>query len=295
MKTTVKLFTILFALFAFVACSEDDPDTPPVDFTVTSISQESGTVGTEITITGTNFPDVSDISLTFAGTPATITSATSTQIVVNVPTGATSGAVVVSANGVTREVTDSFTILADLVSGTMENLFAPQVGGQGQGEISGEFTKFSFATGDVTTSDTEWDIAFRGTTIAVNGGDVTGTNDEPARNGNGGAFIQTDALFTDVTTGGGLTYEQDGTGAFAIPTGSDNGWYNYNFMTNVVSPLPGVILVFQTHDGKYAKIEILSYYENAPATPDGFVDAARYYTFNYVYNPNDGETNLAAN
>ena len=48
-------------------------------------------------------------------------------------------------------------------------------------------------------------------------------------------------------------------------------------MTNVVSPLPGKILVIRTHDGKVAKVEVLSYYENAPASPDGFVDAARYY------------------
>ena len=65
-------------------------------------------------------------------------------------------------------------------------------------------------------------------------------------------------------------------------------------MTNIVSPLPGKILVFRTHDGKYAKVEILSYYQDNPTSPDGFADPARYYTFNYVYNPNDGETDLTS-
>ena len=70
------------------------------------------------------------------------------------------------------------------ISGKMENLSAPQTGGQGQ-PIGGDFTKFSFSAGAITTSDTDWDIAFRGTTIAINGGAVTGTADEPTRNGDG--------------------------------------------------------------------------------------------------------------
>ncbi|MEM8928354.1 MAG: IPT/TIG domain-containing protein [Bacteroidota bacterium] len=293
MKTTFKLFGLIFMLFAFVACSDDDDADPaPVEFTVTAISPESGTVGTEITITGTDFPtDASAINLTFDGVAATISSISSTQIITTVPAGATSGEVSIAANGFTKTTPVAFTVLAELVSGTMENLFAPSTSNFGA-PAAGEFTKFSFATGDVTDSDTEWDIAFRTTTIAVNGGMDAGTNDEPERNGNGGASIF-EGLFSEVTSTDGLTFAQDGTGAFAIPTGSNNGWYNYNPMTNVISPLPGKILVFRTHDGKMAKVEVLSYYENAPANPDGFADTPRYYTFNYVYNPNEGETSLA--
>ncbi|MGD1946240.1 MAG: HmuY family protein [Croceivirga sp.] len=181
--------------------------------------------------------------------------------------------------------------LLSVQSNTASNIPAPQIGSFGQGEISGEFTKFSFATGAVTTSETEWDLALRGTTVAVNGGTTTGTNDEPARNGQGGATI-VDGTFASVTSAEGLSFAVDGTGAFAIPTGSDNGWYNYNFMTNVVSALPGKIFVIRTHDGKFAKVEFLSYYENAPANPDGFADTPRFYTFNYVYNPNEGDASL---
>lgn len=292
MKTTLELFSLIALLFAFVGCSDDDEDIIN-PFNVTTISPESGTVGTDITITGTDFPDASDISITFDGVPATISSASSTQLVVTIPDGATSGAVTVSANGTTQDATTSFTVLANLVSGTMENLEAPQTGSQGE-PAGGPFTKFSFETGTVTDSETEWDIAFRGTTIAVNGGTVTGTNDEPARNGNGGAAIET-GLFTEVTSSAGLTFEVDADGAFAIPTGSGEGWYNYNPATFTLSPIPGRVLVFRTHDGKYAKVEILSYYRDAPAVPDPFMDESRVYTFNYVYNPNAGETNLAAN
>ncbi|MEM9895167.1 MAG: HmuY family protein, partial [Bacteroidota bacterium] len=184
-------------------------------------------------------------------------------------------------------------VLADPVGGTISNLFAPQTGGQGQGPISGEFTKFDFETQSETDSDTEWDIAFRATTIIVNGGESQGTTDEPARTGDAAAYIVSDALFSEVTTVDPSLFAQDAVAGLAIPAGSDNGWYNYNFMTNVVSPLAGKVLVFRTTEGKYAKVEILSYYENAPANPVGTgadADTPRYYTFNYTYQPNDNVT-----
>lgn len=185
---------------------------------------------------------------------------------------------------------DNDPTLVAVESKTANDIPAPQTGGQGQ-PVGGNFTKFSFATGAVTTSDTDWDIAFRGTTIAVNGGTVTGTDDEPERNGIAGAFVAS-GTFASIKEASGITFAQDSDGSFAIPTGSDNGWYNYNPQVNIVSAIPGKVLVIKTHDGKYAKMEVLSYYKGAPAQPDGFVDESRFYTFNYVYNPNDGQTVL---
>ncbi|WP_084273506.1 IPT/TIG domain-containing protein [Maribacter antarcticus] len=290
MKTTLKIFTLLFALFAFVSCSDDDEDTSK-NFTVTTISPESATVGTEITVTGTDFPtETSQVELTVGGAIATIISLSSTQIVATVPQGAVSGAVSVNVDGNEKMTSTDFTVLSDLINAKAENIFAPQTGGQGQ-PIGGPFAKFSFETGAVTDSDTEWDIAFRGTTIAVNGGALTGTSEEPERNGNAAAGI-VDGIFTEVLSTEGISFIQDADAAFAIPTGSDNGWYNYNFMTNLVTPIPGKILVFRTHDDKVAKVEILSYYQDAPANPDAFASPSRYYTFNYVYNPNEGKISL---
>ncbi len=168
----------------------------------------------------------------------------------------------------------------------VSNLFAPQTGGQGQ-PVGGDFTKFDFETGLQTTSDTDWDIAFRGTTIAVNGGVATGTSGEPVRTGDASAAIAT-GTFASVTTAAGITFTQDSATGFAIPAVSNAGWYNYNFQTNLVTPIPGRVLVFKTRNGHFAKIEILSYYQNAPANPDPNVDAGRYYTFNYAYNPTPG-------
>ena len=174
---------------------------------------------------------------------------------------------------------------------TVSNLYAPQTGGQGQ-PVGGAFTKFDFETGLETTSDTDWDVAFRGSTIAINGGAVTGTEDEPERNGNVGVAEVTGTL-ASVTTADDLTFNQDADASFAIATGSDNGWYNYaGDPTHLITPIPGKVFVFRTTAGNYAKVEIISYYENAPTEPNAFTDATPYYTFNYVYNPNEGETSF---
>ena len=179
--------------------------------------------------------------------------------------------------------------LLPVVSITVEDLHAPQEGGMGQ-PISGPFTKFDFDTGMETDSETDWDIAFRATDIIVNGGSSMGTIDEPTRNGDGGAYIAMGTM-ADVTEVDVSMFAQDSENGYAIMSGSGNGWYTYTGPpTFLVTPTAGRILVFKTADGKFAKVEILSYYQGAPDSPDAFTDQSRYYTFNYVYQPNSGET-----
>ena len=182
---------------------------------------------------------------------------------------------------------DDDPVILDTVSLTVEDLHAPQEGGQGQ-PISGLFAKFDFESGLQTESDSEWDVAFRGTTIIVNGGTSLGSADEPERTGDAGVYIfnGTMAEMTAVETS---LIIQDSADGYAITSGSGNGWYTYaGAPTYLISPTPGKILVFRTRDGKYAKMEILSYYLGAPENPDAFSDPSRYYTFNYVYQPNEG-------
>ena len=179
--------------------------------------------------------------------------------------------------------------LLPVVSITVEDLYAPQEGGQGQ-PISGAFTKFDFDLGMETDSETDWDIAFRATDIIVNGGMSMGTTDEPDRTGDAGAYIVTGTM-ADVTEVDVNLFTQDSSSGYAIMSGSGNGWYTYSGPpTYLITPTAGKILVFKTADGKYAKVEILSYYQGAPENPDAFTDPSRYYTFNYVYQPNSGET-----
>ncbi len=167
---------------------------------------------------------------------------------------------------------------------TFTNLYAPQTGGRGE-PIGGTFVKFSFAKGDIV-SDNSWDIAFRGTTILINGGAAIGINDEPQRTGNGAITIVTGTFEEVKEVPDASLFKQDAANTYAVPTGSGTGWYNYNPVINLLTPIAGRVFVVKTHDGKYAKFEILSYYKNAPANPDTTDESIfRYYTFRYVYQP----------
>jgi hypothetical protein len=152
--------------------------------------------------------------------------------------------------------------------------------------ISGDFIKFDFSSGSTTTSDTDWDIAFRGTTILVNGGSSTGLTSEPERNGNAAVYMVEDT-FANVTSINDSSFKQDSSEGLAIPTGSGNGWYSYNPTTHLISPIAGKVLIFRTADDLYAKVEILSYYKDKDPSSDG-----QHYTFDYVYQPNEGVTNF---
>ena len=127
------------------------------------------------------------------------------------------------------------------------------------------------ATADSASADR--DIALRATTSLENSG----------ASGPGTASAQVvEGVFEDLLEAPVDGYTQDSAGGFAIPTGSGNGWYNYNFGLNLITPVPGRILVVRTSDGLYAKIRILNYYLGAPETIDPAVDESRYYTFEYV-------------
>lgn len=172
-----------------------------------------------------------------------------------------------------------------VVTTKVSNIYAPQTGGQGQ-PVGGDFAKFSFSQNKTVTDDS-WDIAFRGTTIIVNGGAKISTTDtgEPERKGQGAVSIVSGTFASVTAFPAAGTFVQDKDKVYAIPTGSGNGWYDYNASTNIISPRAGKVFVVKTHDGKYAKFEILSYYKDAPASPVA-TSEARYYTFNFAYQAN---------
>ncbi|MGV9003925.1 HmuY family protein [Flavobacterium sp.] len=178
---------------------------------------------------------------------------------------------------------DNTTGSGNLETKTVSNLYAPQTGGQGQ-PVGGPFTKFSFSQNQIVTNDS-WDIAFRGTTIIVNGGTTIGIPDEPTRTGNAAISTVTNTLSGVTTIPDPTTFLQDATNTYAIASGTNTGWYNYNSTTHIITPIPGKIYVVKTHDGKYAKMEIISYYQDAPANPDQ-TTPTRYFTFKHVYQPN---------
>lgn len=170
---------------------------------------------------------------------------------------------------------------------TFSNLYAPQTGGQGQ-PVGGAFTRFSFAQNAIVTNDS-WDIAFRGTTILVNGGANIGITDEPTRTGQAALSIVSNTLEAVKAYPAASSFKQDGANTYALPIGSGNGWYAYDAQTNLINPIAGKVFVVKTHDGKYAKFEILSYYKDAPTAPTAQSET-RYFTFRFAYQSNSSTT-----
>ena len=129
---------------------------------------------------------------------------------------------------------------------------------------SGKYTFFSLennvviANSDSATN--KWDIGFRGTTIITNSG-----NSGP---GTGGAFIQTGTFETLTTISADSAFRVDNApAAYAITVAPVKAGILINATANLITPIPGRILVIRTATGKYAKVEILNYYKGG-VTPD---------------------------
>ncbi|GAB3024044.1 IPT/TIG domain-containing protein [Spirosoma pulveris] len=107
------LLLLLSLSLAFVACKKDpvDPDPQPAVTAITSIDPATAPVGSTIAITGTNFnTNPASNTITIGGVTATVVSASPTQLVVVVPTGAANGPVSVTANGQTAQSAGTFTV-----------------------------------------------------------------------------------------------------------------------------------------------------------------------------------------
>lgn len=163
-------------------------------------------------------------------------------------------------------------------------------------EKTNQFTLFSFKENAVIpnsdSATTRWDIGFRSTTIIVNGG-ASGPGSTEAQLVSG--------IFDELTEAPESGYKTDTEAEYAIK-GTD-GWYSYTGHTgtppSAIIAVPGKTIMLKTSDGKYAKMEILSYYYGNPnTTTDDFADLSkrppsRYYTFRFIYQP-DGSSNLSS-
>jgi hypothetical protein len=150
----------------------------------------------------------------------------------------------------------------------------------GSAETKKDSAFFSLALNKEVSSSEKWDIKFKGTTISVSG------TAQLLQLSNGQLF----ETYTTAPASGFVADDIKGSGS----------WYNYTATTepqHAIIPVPGKIIVLKTTDGKYAKVEILSYYKGNPSTSsESFKElttrpAAKTYTFRYVYQA-DGSTNL---
>lgn len=161
------------------------------------------------------------------------------------------------------------------------NLYAPEFIGNGPNQQSANFIKFSFKD-QTTTEGDNWDIAFRGTEILVNGG-FPGSNYEPARTGLAAGYI-TIGNYGGIKSVNENLLNQDSETQKAIPS-TNGGWYEIN--NNAILPYSDKTLVFKTHNSRYAKVKIVSFYKDAPENINPFSSKPEYYTFSYTYQPNE--------
>ncbi|MBX2921833.1 MAG: HmuY family protein [Chitinophagaceae bacterium] len=120
---------------------------------------------------------------------------------------------------------------------------------------------FNLATGkEVPGTDAKsWDLSFQKTTISVNGSAQV-------------VSLAFEGL-SQPPTGG---FKTDDGNNKAIPTGSGNGWYNYNIEDHTIEPIAGRTIVVKTQKGKYYKLQVISYNKDRqPHEPTG------YYSFRY--------------
>lgn len=87
---------------------------------ISSLSPLSGSAGISVTIKGSNFGSQAAGTVLFNGTPTSSTSWTPTSIVAPVPGGATTGPVVITANGIASNGVQ-FTIGSGTIAGTVTN------------------------------------------------------------------------------------------------------------------------------------------------------------------------------
>ena len=168
---------------------------------------------------------------------------------------------------------------------SVQNLIADTIIGtsaQGQPVGTGHFTFFSLKNRAIVpladSATNNWDIAFRGTTILTNAG-TSGP-------GMGGAYVHV-GIFVDVIVfNADSTIRTDAAPVYAIKTGSNKGWYVYDGPNNLITPIPGRVLMIRGADGSQYKLEINNYYKGgvtplATATDAIKLSTQRYYNFRY--------------
>jgi hypothetical protein len=183
-----------------------------------------------------------------------------------------------SNNGTYKVYTlNDVTVVQNLIADTIIGMSS-----QGQPVGTGHFTFFSLKNRAIVpladSATNNWDVAFRGTTILTNAG-TSGP-------GMGGAYVHV-GIFADVISfNADSTIRTDAAPVYAIKTGSNKGWYVYDGPNNLITPIPGRVLMIKGADGLLYKIEINNYYKGgltplATATDAIKLSTQRHYNFRY--------------
>jgi hypothetical protein len=157
----ILLTSSLLVVINLTSCNDSDGEDIQVDTPdITLVSPLSGTVGTIVTITGTGFSSTSsEITISFNGTSATVSSSSETSIVTSVPSGATSGAISVTISGETATYTSDFTVIETSSDAPTITSFSPT-----SGEVG---TTVTITGTNFSTTATSNAVSFNGTEAEV--------------------------------------------------------------------------------------------------------------------------------
>lgn len=152
LEWSVIFSTAVLSLFVFSCGNDDESPAGPV---INSFAPTSALAGQSVTISGSNFnPTPAGNQVLFNAVAATVTSASSTQLVVTVPATATTGKITVIANGKSAVSANDIVILQTSIGD-----FSPESGVAG--------TTVTIAGANFSTTPTENIVAFNGAAATV--------------------------------------------------------------------------------------------------------------------------------
>ncbi len=203
---SISFCLILTTMLESCAGGADHPTRPGPVPSIGSLNVTSGPVGTSVKITGTNFGAMQGPStVTFNGTAGTPTSWSATVIVVPVPSGATTGNVVVTVGGVASNGV-AFTVTS---SGSITVSLTPSLGGA---TITQQVQLTATVTNDVGASGVTWSVSA--------GGNLTGQTTTAA------SFSAATAGFYTVTATSKADFTKSATATFGVT--DLQGVYSYH-------------------------------------------------------------------
>ncbi len=137
-----------------------------------------------------------------------------------------------------------------------------------------EWVYFDFSRGSVIKgadkNSLDWDLAFKRAKILTNGGETN-------KKGLGGALVLESVKFETIAElPENASFEKDYKSYNKLEKENKalDKWYEYNYLNHRLEPKPSIYII-KTADGRFAKMQILSYYCEG--------EKAGCFTFRYVY------------
>ncbi len=158
---------------------------------------------------------------------------------------------------------------------------------------AGKYTFFSLDSNKIISSSdsnsNKWDIAFKGTTIILNGGS--------SGPGNVSGFLQVGIYDSTLNLPKDSTFYVDN-GNTSLALSKNTKFYTYNPIKFTVSPKPGVFFIIKTNQKSLCKLQVYSLYKNkidltnptlfATYGPADLYSISNYYSFQFQLVTNGG-------